>query len=101
MIMRKVMPTQKSWSQLCRERIAMYAYAIKNAKNEEDYCIQKAWDNLSHSYRPTIFKIRCAKLLRKAILRGDIKENSVAAENYRNYVNEIKEIYGFDARWVD
>lgn len=95
--MKKVMPTQKSWSVICRKRVNYYINQI----NKSDYmaCIQWAVENLSHSYRPTIFKIRCAKMLRRAIKNRKIKENPIAVQNYHNYVNEIKEIYGFDARW--
>lgn len=93
--MRKVMRSY-SWSNLCRARCEKYVQQI----NQGNACIAWAITDLSHSYRPNIFKYRTAKLLRRAIKTSRIKENPIAAENYRNYIKEIIEIYGFDARYV-
>ena len=68
--MRKVMPTQKSWSELCRERVNSYIWQINN---RESATIEWAVQNLRNSYRPPIFRYRCAKLLRRAIKNGRIK----------------------------
>ncbi len=88
----------KSWSAICRERVNSYVQQINRGEN--DACIAWAISNLANSYRPNIFKYRTAKLFRRAIHTSKVHENPKAAQSYKDYVEEIIEIYGFDARYV-
>lgn len=83
------MPTQKSWSAMCRERVASYERQINAGENMA--CIKWAIKNLSNSYRPLIFKYRCALLLRRAIKSGRIKENTEAKKRYEAYLVKYNE----------
>lgn len=100
--MRKVMPTSPSWSELCRKRVQKYASQINHARVEDNdiACIEWCIDDLTNSYHPNIFKYRTAKLLRRAIHEGKIKDNPECVENYHNWIDEIIQIYGFDARYI-
>ena len=91
--MKKVMPTSKSWSEICHERVSSYEQRINSGTYYT--CIQWAIDNLSISYRPLIFKVRCAKLLKRAVKSGRIKENPKNAEKYMKAREMTKEIDGF------
>jgi len=79
--MLKPVVRSRSWSDYCRERVASYVRQINRGKNGA--CIAWAFDNLANSYRPPIFRYRTAKLLRRAIKAGKVKENPAAVREYQ------------------
>lgn len=100
--MKKVKSAALSWSEFCRKKVQKYINQINHAtvENDDIACIEWSITDLTCSCCPDILKYRIAKLLRRAICKGKIKENLECVKNYHDWINEIIKIYGFDPRYI-